>query len=487
MYPNRNLFEKYITRDEIELIHEYTLKILSEVGVVIESDYAAEVFAKNGAHVEGHKIFIDEALLKRGLSTVPKEFDIYSPSGKLTLGETAPTICAGPVAPTTIQDFENNTYRPASLKDVAEYYMLQETSAVIDMPTHSCQNTDDLDKSGDDFHTPQVAMGLKYCRKPIYQGNTITPINYKKGFLVEANRRLVKLHREFYDIWDKPVTMSNCCVLSPLAIGAEVVDTIVGAVLENQPVIIISCSMTNLTCPPTLASAIVQDNANILAGIVLTQLINPGVGAVYGSVTSPTDMRNVQLATGAPEAVLMQMGLVAMGRYYNLPVRSGVSATTAVDLDFQCGAESMMTLMTGMLGKTDFILNAAGAYGGYNLGSLENFVLDEENIAYLSRVNQGLDITEDKLYFDLIKKTGPRGNYLKGRTPKDYRKENYFPNIFVREGGSPADVIEKNGNLVARARKVINERLESYELPDVTTTQKKLLNEYLPEGHKYDL
>ena len=48
-------------------------------------------------------------------------------------------------------------------------------------------------------------------------------------------------------------------------------------------------------------------------------------------------------------------------------------------------------------------------------------------------------------------------------------------------------MIEKNGNLVARARKVINERLESYELPDVTTTQKKLLNEYLPEGHKYDL
>lgn len=63
--------------------------------------------------------------------------------------------------------------------------------------------------------------------------------------------------------------------------------------------IIISCSMTNLTCPPTLASAIVQDNANILAGIVLTQLISPGVGAVYGSVTSPTDMRTVQLATGA--------------------------------------------------------------------------------------------------------------------------------------------------------------------------------------------
>lgn len=487
MYPNRNLFEKYITKDEIELIHEYTLKILSEVGVVIESDLAAEVFKKHGARVEGHNIYFDEALLNKALATAPKEFDIYSPSGKLKLGISAPTICAGPVAPTTIQDFEKNTYRPATLKDVEEYYILQETSAVIDMPTHSCQNTNDLDKSSDDFHTPQIAMGLKYCQKPIYQGNTITPINYKKGTLLEANRRLVQLHREFYDIWDKPVTMSNCCVLSPLAIGAEVADTIIGAVQEDQPVIIISCSMTNLTSPPTLAGTIVQDNANILAGIVLAQLISPGVGTVYGSVTSPTDMRTVQLATGSPEAVLMQLGLSAMGRYYNLPVRSGVSATTAIDLDFQCGSESMMTLFTGLLGKTDFILNAAGAYGGYNLGSLENFVMNEENIAYLKRINQGLDITEEKLHYDLIQKTGPRGNYLKGRTPKDYRAEHIFPKFYVREGGSATDIIAQKGKLVDRARRYINERLEAYQLPDVTTTQKKLLNQYLPEGYKYEL
>ncbi|MEG0377388.1 MAG: trimethylamine methyltransferase family protein [Eubacterium sp.] len=445
MYPNRNLFEKYVTKDEVELMHEYTLKILTEVGVTIESDIAVEAFKKNGAHVEGQKIFIDETLLKKALSTVPKEFDIYSPAGKITLGENAPTICAGPVAPTTIQDFENNTYRPANLKDVEEYYILQETSAVIDMPTHACQNTEDLDKSGNDFHTPQVAMGLKYCRKPIYQGNTITPINHKNISLVEANRKLIKLHREFYDIWDKPVTLSNCCVLSPLAIGSEVADTIIAAAEENQPVIIIACSMTNLTSPPSLAGTIVQDNANILAGIVLAQLINPGVGCVYGSVTSPTDMRTIQLATGAPEAVLMQLGLTAMGRYYNLPVRSGVSATNAIDLDFQCGAESMMTLFTGMLGKTDFILNAAGAYGGYNLGSLENFVLDEENIAYLRRINEGLCITEKKLNFDLIKKTGARGNYLSGRTPKDYRQEHHLPKIYIREGGSPIEIIEKSG------------------------------------------
>ncbi|AOY75310.1 trimethylamine methyltransferase family protein [Clostridium formicaceticum] len=487
MYQNRNLFEKYVTKDEIELMHEYTLKVLSEVGVIIESDIAVETFKKHGARVEGQKIFIDEDLLKKALSTAPKEFDIYSPSGKITLGESAPTICAGPVAPTTIQDFAKKIYRPANLKDVEEYYILQETSAVINMPTHACQNTDDLDKSGDDFHTPQVAMGLKYCQKPIYQGNTITPINYKKGSLVEANRKLIKLHQEFYDIWDKPVTMSNCCVLSPLAIGGEVVDTIIAAAEENQPVVIIACSMTNLTSPPSLAGAIVQDNANILAGIALAQLIKPRVGTVYGSVTSPTDMRTVQLATGSPEAVLMQLGLTAMGRYYNLPVRSGVSATTAIDLDFQCGAESMMTLITGMLGKTDFILNAAGSYGGYNLGSLEKFVLDEENIAYLRRLNEGLNITEKKLNFDLIKKTGPRGNYLSGRTPQDYRQEHYLSKVYVREGGSPIDIIEKNGDLVARARKIINERLESYQLPDVTTTQKKILNKYLPEGYKYEL
>ncbi|WP_026394210.1 trimethylamine methyltransferase family protein [Acetobacterium malicum] len=487
MYPNRKIYEKYLSQEDVELIHDCSLRILSEVGIIIESDYAIDLFKKNGAQTDGQKVFISEKMLNDALKTVPKSFQIYSPKGILSIGEDSPTICAGPVAPTTIQDFANNTYRPATLRDVEDYYILQETSTAVDMVTHSCQNTDDLDKSVADFHTPQVAMGLKYCQKPIYQANTITPSNNKKMSMLQANKNLVKLHQEFYDVWDTPVMLSNCCVLSPLAIGSEVVDTIIGAVELGQPVIIIACSMTNLTSPPSLAGTIAQDNANILAGIVLAQMIKPGVGVVYGSVTSGTDMRNVQLATGGPEAVLMQLGLLAMGRYYNVPVRGGVAATNAIDLDYQCGAESLMTLIPGLLGKTDFILNSAGSYGAYNLGSIEKFVLDEEIIHYLKRINQGLSITDKKLNFDLINKTGPRGAYLTGRTPKDYREEHYLSKTFVREGGSAESIIEKNGNLIDRARKQADERIANYKLPDVTSSQKKILNAYLPEKFKYQL
>ena len=146
-----------------------------------------------------------------------------------------------------------------------------------------------------------------------------------------------------------------------------------------------------------------------------------------------------------------------------------------------------MTLMTGMLGKTDFILNAAGAYGGYNLGSLENFVLDEENIAYLRRVNQGLDITEDKLYFDLIKKTGPRGNYLSGRTPREYREDNYLASPVFNRKGCKENTREEEGDICDRAQKIYDARMASYKLPDLSLEQKKLLNSELPNSFKFEI
>ena len=126
---------------------------------------------------------------------------------------------------------------------------------------------------------------------------------------------MLNFQKQFYDVWDKYVSLTNCCVLSPLAIGADVAAALIGCANENQPVIPISCSMTNLTSPPSLAGTITHDNATLLAAITLVQLIRPGLGCVYGTVTTPTDMRTIQLAVGSPESYLMMMGLIAMARY----------------------------------------------------------------------------------------------------------------------------------------------------------------------------
>jgi trimethylamine--corrinoid protein Co-methyltransferase len=41
------------------------------------------------------------------------------------------------------------------------------------------------------------------------------------------------------------------------------------------------------------------------------------------------------------------------------------------------------------------------------------------------------------------------------------------------------------GDIRQRASKIIEERLESYQAPDLTKKQQELLNRYLPESEKF--
>jgi trimethylamine--corrinoid protein Co-methyltransferase len=260
-----------------------------------------------------------------------------------------------------------------------------------------------------------------------------------------------------------------------------------GLVEENQPVTIITCSMTNMTAPAALMGSVIQNNATILAGIVLTQLMNPGVPVIYGTVSSPTDMKSMSLAIGAPEAQLIQMSSLALARYYQLPVRTGIAGTDSLKPDYQAGAESFMILMTSYLGKSDFVLNNAGILQSYAVGSYEKFVMDEEVNRLLMRLNQGIDINVEKAekVFNDIKKAGPLGNYISGRTPKEYRQEHYLTQLFNRRAGDQQPIVDEIGDIRDRAAKIVQDRMDNYKAPDLTKKQQEILNRYLPEDEKF--
>lgn len=484
MYLNRNLHEKFMSPNDIQMIHEYTLKVLDEIGIIFESERALEVFKQHGARVDGETVYISEQLLHEALKTAPSEFELFALDNSVKIGKRYEPVTVGNPAHFQIIHTDGSI-KNTTLDDVVNFHKLAETSEVIRMSTSVGYDTDDIDKTLDNMYMPYVALGLKYSSKPVYQANAVTPLNWKNKDLTEAAREIAVFHKKFFDIWDKPVVLSNLALLSPLAVGSEVLANMFGLIEENQPVIFIDCGMTNLTSPPTLMGSIIQSNATLLAAIVLTQLVNPGVPAMFGSVSGPTDMRTLQLAVGAPESMLIQMGLLAMGRFYNLPIRTGVGVSSALDADYQAGAETMMMLTTGLVGKSDFILNTAGPLATYNMGSYEKYVLDEITASYLKRVNQGIMISDKKACFDLMKKVGPRGDYLKGRTSRDYREEHYLPKIFNRHGGNSTVLIEQNGTLRDRAGREVKERLEAYQLPETTKTQQNLLNEYLPPQFRY--
>ncbi len=485
MYFDRKFYENYVSTRDVELLHSYTLKVLKEVGVSFNCEEALEIFKKHGAKVEGSIVKIDEKMLNAALETVPKTFSVHTNDDVVNIGEPFRPKTTGCYGPSKFL-FEDDTYRVAQMDDMIKFLKLQDTSDVTDFVNNAAFDTPDLDKTQDDFYMPQVAMCLKYSKKPTY-GNVANSLNTRGKSLKQAAKDIAVFYKKFYDIWDRPVLLTNACALSPLGYSYEVLDNIIGLCEEGQPVTIITCSMTNMTAPAALLGSVIQNNATILAGIVLTQLIKPGVPVIYGSVSGATDMREVALSIGAPEAHLIQMSALALARYYQIPVRVGVAGTDAMKPDYQAGAETFMTLMVTYMGKADFILHHAGILQSYAIGSYEKFIMDEEVNRILIRLNQGInisDVSAEKVFAE-IKKAGPLGNYLSGRTPKEYRKEHYLTDLFNREAGEPQAIFEKIGDIRERASKKIQERVDSYKLPDLTQTQKDMLNEFLPEKEKF--
>jgi trimethylamine--corrinoid protein Co-methyltransferase len=237
--------------------------------------------------------------------------------------------------------------------------------------------------------------------------------------------------------------------------------------------------MAGSSGPLSLAGLLVQQNAEILAGLALTQLVRPGAPVIIGGTSAILDMRTGALAMGAPEVARISAATVQMAKFYNLPARSGCAVTDAHFPDAQAGFESALNLYVALENGGNYILHAAGILGAYNAMSFEKFIIDEEVCCQILERLKPVTITDESIDLDLIKEVGIGGNYL--THPKTYeqcRTAFYLSNLVNRRGFS--DWQDDGAKpITARATEILNERLSQYVRPDIDPQLKKDLLSYV--------
>jgi trimethylamine--corrinoid protein Co-methyltransferase len=124
------------------------------------------------------------------------------------------------------------------------------------------------------------------------------------------------------DLRDRAVTISLINSLSPLGYSTEMLEALVVFATVGQPLVIAALMMAGSTGPVTLAGVLAAQTAELLAGIVLTQLINPGTPVIFGSTSTNIDMKSGALAIGSPELSQMIAAHAQLARHYGLPSRS---------------------------------------------------------------------------------------------------------------------------------------------------------------------
>ena len=470
-------YEQFIAKEDIELIHENTIRILENVGVKFEHGEALEIFRKHGIRVEGDVVYMGEKDVRTALSTVPETFTLYSGRGTVEVGDGSmvklPVGC-----PAFIEDHGN--IRKILNKDIIDLFKLIDTSPLLDC-NHVNFFTESEGFSDDVKRYSYLALLMKYSNKPF--PFAIPDTSAEKGSLREAMASGIRLMKRFEGVEDKCLASVGINPLSPLCYDHAPIERIIGTCDENQGIWLASCVMPVLTAPPSVASILTMVNAEILAGFVFTQLLKPGTPMIYANVSGSTDLRTIQLSMGNPEAALMIYGTAALADYYRVPFRAGGAISDAKDLDFQAGMESMMMAEATVEAKPDMILHSTGCLGTYNIVSFEKMLMDEEIFAYAERIHRGIDVTEKKICFKDIEKTGPRGNFLSGRTPKMYREEFYLTQYLNKADANDWQNKGRVG-LKENAGKKVQERIEAYQAPEITKEQEELLKPYLPEAYR---
>jgi trimethylamine--corrinoid protein Co-methyltransferase len=272
--------------------------------------------------------------------------------------------------------------------------------------------------------------------------------------------------------------------ISPLQYSVEEAESIIAMARMGQALVITNMVMAGISGPVSLPGLLALANAEILAGLVLVQLANPGTPVVYGSVSAPADMRTIISAVGAPEAVALASAIIQMARFYKLPCRTGGMLTNAHCLDAQAAAEGTLMMSTAVRNGANFILHACGQLGSYISMSFEKWLVDEEVCRTLRRTLTAMDITIESIDVDTIKSVGSDGNYLMHDTTFKHFRNLYQPKLFTRDDYQKwyADGAKSVSEVAAE---MLPERLKEYNKPPIDEGLEQALKEFITRRKKH--
>ncbi len=460
-----------LTTAQMTQIHQASMEILKTTGIVINEEEALSIFKQHGYKVEGKTVFPTEEQIRKALSTVPSNFTIRArnPEKNVKIGGDDFAFFPGYGAPFIMT--ADGQQREATMADYDTFCKLIHTSKYLDM--NGWMMVEPFDIPPETAHMDMMLSNMLLCDKPFMN----SPVNRQgaldgiemAGILFGGKDKIV----------DQPVSISLINSLSPLQFSEEMAASLIELARHGQACIVASLIMAGASGPVTLAGVLALQNAEILTGIALSQLVRAGVPVVYGSTSSAIDMKTGGLTIGAPELSKNINYTAQMARFYNIPSRSGGGLTDALYPDAQAGAESAIALYTAARNGINVILHACGILGSYISMSFEKFIIDEEVCGMVRQMLKPIEITDDSIDVGMINRIGPGGQYLTDpKTFKLCRTEFYLPQLMARTNyDSWSSSGKKKTHEVADQK--VSQRLAKYEKPDIDPAIELELTQYV--------
>lgn len=472
----RNVLSGYLSflsEADMDSIHELSLRLLERVGVEMPVEAAREMLKRHGAYVNGSRVRLSPKLIEEQLNLAPAHFTIHArnPQKDVLIGGHHAVFAPGYGAP-ILMDYELGPRRP-TMQDYDNLVRLADALPNMDMSGHLLVEPHDV--PADRAYLHMLYSHMRHSDKPFIGSaagarGAMASIEMA-GILFGGKDRLK----------ERPAMIALINTLSPLGFAAEMVEALMVFAEWRQPVVIAAMAQAGATGPVTIPGVLVQQNAEILAGITLAQCISPGTPVVYGSTSTIMDMHTAAAAIGSPEYAIFVVCNAQMARYYRLPSRSGGCLTDSQLPDAQAGLESMMSMLTAINAGVHFVLHAAGILGSYLTFSYEKMVIDDEICGMVRRYKAGFTMTDDDLAYETIAGVGPGGNYLMDEhTLRHFRSAFYRPALCNRDA-LPAWEEKGRLDMGRRAHMRCKRLLAEHPIPPLDPIIARQLERYMEE------
>jgi len=462
-----------VSEDELESIHEASLRILEEIGMDFLDAEARDRLAAAGARVEPgtERVRFEPGMVTELIRTAPSSFILHArnPEHHLTIG--GDHLAFGAVSsPPNVSGLDGGR-RVGNQADFQNLVRLAQMLETVHF--FGGYPVEPVDLHASVRHLDAFYDLLTLADKPVHA--------YSLGR--ERNRDCLEMVRiargvDDADLDREPSIFTVINSSSPLRLDAPMLHGIMEYSARNQVVVMTPFTLAGAMAPVTLAGALAQQNAEALAGVVMTQVVRPGAPVVYGGFTSNVDMQSGAPAFGTPEYMRTAIISGQLARRYGLPYRSSnVCAANAVDA--QAAYESVFSLWGAVMGGVNLLMHGQGWMEGGLHASFEKMVLDADLLQMVAAFLDPVVVDDETLGLDAIREVGPGGHFFGAEhTQSRFRTAFHKPMLSDwrnfetwQEAGSPEAAAKANG--------IAKELLAAYTPPPIEPTIRDELSAFV--------
>jgi trimethylamine--corrinoid protein Co-methyltransferase len=463
-----------LTGEQVEAIHRGTLDVLWETGVRFESERALETFEEHGCKVdfEERRVRFPPGLVEECLRRAPSSFRIKArnPENDVVVGGN--TTYFPPVQGKEILDLEARRMRVATRKENYD----------------GVKVLDALD-----------TVHLLVCYSPYFGFEGVPPVMAIPESAAAKFRNSSKVNWCGYSNECEIFTvhmaqllgvdiLGNLDAAAPLTYFDDAVEAAFRFAEAGLPLQCVTGPVCGGTGPATIAGCTVSCNAEIIAGIVLVQLIKPGTRVLANDFATTQNMRSGAPGFGHMGTFLHSVvfNQVWRNKYHIPTIHSTTAFMASKEIDVQLGYGKGMGALIVALSGGHLVHMHGSVYGELTWSPLQAIV-DDDIAGMVGRALEGVRVDNETLAIDLINEVGPiPGHYLaKAHTREWWPREQFIPKVEDRLTVPEWESTGKKG-ILDYARERMEDILATHKVdPALTDAQEQGIERILKDAREY--